>query len=330
MDMRCSFGQSGYFDARALSSRAMSKQNPSPNASTTAQASTDLPFAGAWADLRPHLKGHADTSDWDEPLTPNSRRLAFIDPEFLLRAETRGIRFQLELLKSELGLRAAGIQGTVAVFGSARCVAPEVAQQQLDAARNNGGDAIAQAERAVRTARYYAAAREFACIAARHGLTQPEAERLTICTGGGPGIMEAANRGAHDAGAPSVGLGIALPREQRFNPYVSPQLAFEFHYFALRKTHFMLRARALAVFPGGFGTLDELFSALALVQSGKVRPMPIVLFGSDYWRPLLDLDLLVEEGTIAPQDLHLITYADTPQAAWDAIVQFHGRGADDK
>ena len=260
--------------------------------------------------------------DTDQPLAPDSQRLAFADPEFLLRPETRGIRFQLELLKPDLGLQAAGIHGTIAVFGSARFVAPEAAQQQLDRARQNGDvSAVAQAERAVRTARYYAAAREFARLAARHSLTRPAADRLTICTGGGPGIMEAANRGAHDAGAPSVGLGIALPHEQRFNPYVSPHLAFEFHYFALRKMHFVMRARALVAFPGGLGTLDELCSTLTLVQTGKTRPVPIVLFGSDYWRRLLNMELLVEEGTIAPEDVRLISYVDTPQAAWDAIAQ---------
>jgi len=272
----------------------------------------------AWADLQAHIQTHVDTG---EPFAPDSQRLAFADPEFLLRPETRGIRFQLELLKPELGLQAAGVHSTIVVFGSARFVAPQEAQQQLAQARQSGdAQALAQAERAMRTSRYYAAAREFAQIAARRNLARPAAERLTICTGGGPGIMEAANRGAHDAGAPSVGLGIALPHEQRFNPYVSPHLAFEFHYFALRKMHFMMRARALVVFPGGFGTLDELFSTLTLVQTGKAGPVPIVLFGSDYWRRLLNLDLLVEEGAISPEDLRLLTHADTPQAAWDAIA----------
>jgi uncharacterized protein (TIGR00730 family) len=278
-------------------------------------------LVAAWADLQEDIQAYANTG---EPFAPDSRRLAFTDPEFLLRPETRGIRFQLELLKPELGLQAAGVHGTIVVFGSARFVAPEAAQQQLAQARQSGGaQALAQAERAMRTSRYYAAAREFARIAASRNLTRPAAGPLTICTGGGPGIMEAANRGAHDAGAPSVGLGIALPHEQRFNPYVSPHLAFEFHYFALRKMHFMMRARALVVFPGGFGTLDELFSTLTLVQTGKAGPVPVVLFGSDYWQRLLNLDLLVEEGAIAPEDLRLFTYADTPQAVWDAITRCH-------
>jgi uncharacterized protein (TIGR00730 family) len=275
------------------------------------------PISDAWADLQGPIQAHLDTG---EPFAPDSRRMAFADPEFLLRRETRGIRFELEILKPDLDLQAAGIHHTVVVFGSARFVAPEAAQQQLDQARSGGdANALAKAERAVRTSHYYAAARQFARIAASHGLSQPQAQRLTICTGGGPGIMEAANRGAHDAGALSVGLGIALPHEQRFNPWVPPHLAFEFYYFALRKMHFMMRARALVVFPGGFGTLDELCEALTLVQTGKARPMPIVLFGADYWQRLLHLDMLVEEGVIAPEDLDLITYADTPEAAWEAI-----------
>jgi uncharacterized protein (TIGR00730 family) len=279
------------------------------------------PLADAWADLQAHIQSHADTG---APFPPDSRRIAFADPEFLLRPETRGIRFELELLKPDLGLQAAGIHGTVVVFGSARFIAPDAAQRQLDQARQNGdAPALAQAERAMRTSRYYAAARELARLVAHHGLARPETERLVICTGGGPGIMEAANRGAHDMGAPSVGLGIALPREQHFNPYVSPHLAFEFHYFALRKMHFLMRARALVVFPGGFGTLDELFTMLTLVQTGKTRPVPIVLFGADYWQRLLRLDWLVEEGAIAPDDLRLLTYADTPQAAWDAIARHY-------
>jgi uncharacterized protein (TIGR00730 family) len=242
-----------------------------------------------------------------------------------LRPKAPDDHFESELLKSDLALQAAGVHRTIAIFGSARCVAPETAQAQLDQARESGdAQAIAQAERAMRTARYYTAARQFARLAAEHNLTQSEADhRFTICTGGGPGIMEAANRGARDAGALSVGLGISLPHEQRFNAYVSPHLSFEFRYFALRKMHFLLRARALVVFPGGFGTLDELFSALTLVQTGKIDPMPIVLFDTGHWQRLLNFDLLAQEGAIAPEDLRLTTYADTPQAAWDAITQFY-------
>ena len=146
---------------------------------------------------------------------------------------------------------------------------------------------------------------------------------FTVMTGGGPGVMEAANRGAHEMGAPTVGLNIALPHEQQANPYVTPSLSFKFHYFALRKMHFMMRAKALVAFPGGFGTLDELFEVITLVQTGKAKPVPIVLYGSDYWKRLLDLDVLLDEGAISPEDLNLFTYADDPATAWEAIRSFY-------
>ena len=189
-----------------------------------------------------------------------------------------------------------------------------------------GGDAqaMALAERAMRTSRYYTQAREFGRIVATYSLRQPQEEKMFICTGGGPGVMEAANRGAHDVGVPSVGLNIALPHEQETNPYVTPQLAFKFHYFALRKMHFLMRARALVAFPGGFGTLDELFEVLTLVQTRKAQKVPIVLFGSDYWRRLLNLQMLVDEGAIALEDLDLYQMADSPEDAWDIIRRFYG------
>ena len=171
---------------------------------------------------------------------------------------------------------------------------------------------------------YYAAAREFARIVAEHSLHQQPQDRLFICTGGGPGVMEAANRGAHDVGVPSVGLNIGLPHEQQTNPYVTPYLAFKFHYFALRKMHFMMRAKALVAFPGGFGTLDELFEVLTLVQTRKVRRVPIVLFGKSYWSRLLNLEMLVEEGAIASEDLQLYQLVDEPAQAWKVIQQFYG------
>ncbi|MDR0276163.1 MAG: TIGR00730 family Rossman fold protein [Burkholderiaceae bacterium] len=272
----------------------------------------------AWAELQAH-------AERGEPLQASACRLAFADPEFLLRRETRGIRFQLELLKPELGLEHAGIAHTVVVYGSARVLAPEQAASHLAAARAGGQpQAIAAAERGVRNARYYEAARRFGALVAAHGLTQPPQERLTICTGGGPGVMEAANRGAHELGAPSVGLNIALPHEQTANPYVTPHLCFKFHYFALRKMHFMIRAKALVAFPGGFGTLDELFEVLTLVQTRKVKPVPIVLYGRDYWQRLLNLEMLVEEGAIAPEDLRLFTVVDEPEQAWGVIREFYG------
>ena len=279
--------------------------------------STRSPLADAWAELQAH-------ADRGEPLQPDSYRLAFADPEFLLRPETRGIRFQLELLKPELALTAAGVHSTVVVYGGARFVAPEIAQEQLAAAQASGDtQALALAERAVRTSRYYQVSRDFARIVATYSLRQPQEEKLFICTGGGPGVMEAANRGAADVDVPSVGLNIALPHEQSANPYVTPELTFKFHYFALRKMHFLMRARALVAFPGGFGTLDELFEVLTLVQTRKARPVPIVLFGRDYWSRLLNLDMLVDEGAIAPEDLALYEVVDTPEEAWEVIRAFY-------
>lgn len=178
--------------------------------------------------------------------------------------------------------------------------------------------------RDVRNARHYDLARQFSRLVAQYSNGKPEAERLYICTGGGPGIMEAANRGAHDTGAMNVGLNIALPHEQNGNPYITPSLSFKFHYFALRKMHFMMRAKALVAFPGGFGTLDELFEVLTLVQTGKAKPVPIVLFGTAFWKKLINFEAMVEEGTISPQDLGLFLYTDDPQEAWDFIKGFYG------
>jgi uncharacterized protein (TIGR00730 family) len=274
-------------------------------------------LAEAWADL----KAHADAG---LPLQADAYRLAFADPEFLLRRETRGIRFQLEMLKPDLDQQAQGIENTIVVFGSARFPDPQAAQAQLAQARLSGdAKALAQAERDIRNAGHYDQARLFGRIVAEHSSRLPPQERLFICTGGGPGIMEAANRGAHEMGAPTVGLNIALPHEQAGNPYISPSLSFKFHYFALRKMHFMIRAKALVAFPGGFGTLDELFEILTLVQTGKSEPVPVVLFGSEFWKRLINFDMLVEEGVITAGDLDLFTFVDTPEAAWEAIQSFY-------
>ena len=275
-------------------------------------------LADAWQEL--HLQSHNGN-----PLQADSNRMAFADPEFMFRRETRGIRFQLEMLKPDLGQAEAGIESTVVVFGSARFVDPETAQQRLAEAEASGDAArIALAKRDVRNARHYDLARQFSRLVAQYSNGKPEAERLYICTGGGPGIMEAANRGAHDTGAMNVGLNIALPHEQNGNPYITPSLSFKFHYFALRKMHFMMRAKALVAFPGGFGTLDELFEVLTLVQTGKAKPVPIVLFGTAFWKKLINFEALVEEGTISPQDLGLFLYTDDPQEAWDFIKGFYG------
>ena len=274
-------------------------------------------LADAWAELGNYAgKAHL--------LEADANRLAFADPEFLLRRETRGIRFQLEMLKPELSQAQQGIEHTVVVFGSARFCAPDVAQAALlEAQQSDNPVALAQAQQQVRNSERYEQARLFAQRVAKDNAHTPQDQRFYICTGGGPGIMEAANRGAHDMGAPTVGLNIALPHEQHANPYVTPSLSFKFHYFAMRKMHFMMRAKALVAFPGGFGTLDELFEVVTLVQTKKAQPVPIVLFGSDYWKRLLNVDVLLEEGVVSKEDLQYLSYVDDPQAAWDVIKNFY-------
>ena len=283
----------------------------------TTQDLSEQRIADAWADLQ----AHADNGN---ALQADAYRLAFADPEFLLRRETRGIRFQLEMLKPDLAQHQLGIENTVVVFGSARFREQAEAEAALATARE-GGDAehIRKAEAILRNAHYYDEARAFGRLVARHSARCAKEDQMFVCTGGGPGIMEAANRGAHDEGALNVGLNISLPFEQSGNRFISPGLSFKFHYFALRKMHFMMRAKALVAFPGGFGTLDELFEVITLVQCKKAKPVPIVLFGSAYWKRLLDLQLLVEEGTISPEDLGLFKLVDDPQAAWDHIVRFY-------
>ncbi len=275
-------------------------------------------LADAWATLQ-------SQADQGAQLTPDANRVAFADPEFLLRRETRGIRMQLEMLKPDLGQQEHGINHTVVVFGSARFRSESEALALLAAAEKSGNSAdLARAQRLVRNAAYYEKARAFGAMVARYSTAQTASDKLFVCTGGGPGIMEAANRGAHEAGGISVGLNIALPHEQGANPYIPPELSFKFHYFALRKMHFMMRAKALVAFPGGFGTMDELFETLTLVQCKKSMPVPIVLFGSDYWKRLINFDVLVEEGAISPEDLKLFHYVDEPEDAWHIITAFYG------
>ncbi len=279
---------------------------------------TERRLADAWAELQNY-------ADQGNPLEADAYRLAFADPEFLLRRETRGIRFQLEMLKPDIDQTEQGIENTIVVFGSARFPAPEDAQAALTSAQLSGdAPALAIANRQLRNAHYYDQARLFARLVAGYSAHQRREERLFISTGGGPGIMEAANRGAHEMGAPSVGLNIALPHEQNANPYVTPTLSFKFHYFALRKMHFMMRAKALVAFPGGFGTLDELFEVITLVQTRKAKPVPIVLFGTAYWKRLFNTDVMLEEGVISQQDLELFSYVDDPQSAWDVVRTFYG------
>lgn len=257
-------------------------------------------------------------------MSPNAYRLAFADPEFLLRRETRGMRLQLEMLKPDLSQREQGVDHTVVVYGSARFPSPETAQASMQAAQASGHPAdMKLAERHLRNARYYDQARLFGRLVAQHSEGMHGQAKLHICTGGGPGIMEAANRGAHELGAATVGLNIELPHEQCANPYVTPSLSFKFHYFALRKMHFMMRAKALVVFPGGFGTMDELFEVMTLVQTGKSKPLPIVLFGSEYWNRLFNLEVMLEEGVISPEDMDLFHLVDEAEAAWDVIKRFY-------
>lgn len=283
----------------------------------TTQNLQERRLADAWAELQAQSNNGLE-------LQPDANRLAFADPEFLLRRETRGIRFQLELLKPDLEQQELGVDNTIVVFGSARFREPEVVAQMIEQAEQAGDAAALQRARKLeRNAHYYGKAREFARLVAAYSQTCPPEDRLYIATGGGPGVMEAANRGAHDLGVLNVGLNIALPHEQSANPYISPELCFKFHYFALRKMHFLMRAKALVAFPGGFGTLDELFEVLTLVQCKKAKPVPIFLYGSSYWKRLINFDVLVEEGAISADDLELFDYVDDPLDAWKGIQRFY-------
>jgi uncharacterized protein (TIGR00730 family) len=277
----------------------------------------DRRLADAWATL----KSHADAG---LPLDPDANRLAFVDPEFLLRRETRGIRFQLELLKPDLEQAAHGIENTIVVFGSARFRDAADSAALVRAAEKEGDPEVVRRAKALeRNAHYYENSRAFGRIVAEYSADKQPRDKLFVCTGGGPGIMEAANRGADEADGVSVGLSIALPMEEAANPYVTPALSFKFHYFALRKMHFMMRAKALVAFPGGFGTLDELFEVITLVQTRKAKQVPIVLFGSAYWKRLINFDMLVEEAVISPTDLALFQFADDPETAWELIRSFY-------
>lgn len=256
------------------------------------------------------------------PDTPQTRapayRLAFADSEFLLSEYTRNIRLQLEYLKPELTLIEKGINSTVVLFGGARIPEPggeAVSAKTATAKRNLEKNAI-----------YYQEAREFAQLASKASLRHQGREYVVV-TGGGPGVMEAGNRGAHDMGAASIGLNIVLEHEQAPNAYVTPELCFNFHYFAIRKMHFLVRARAVAVFPGGFGTMDELFETLTLIQTGRMGRIPILLFGSAFWSRVIDLDVLAEEGTISPEDTDLLKVVDTAEAGWKIIADFYGETA---
>jgi len=258
-----------------------------------------------------------------------SYQLAFQDPPFLLREELRPVRLQLEVLKPELILQEQHIESTVVVFGSARIPDPETAESKLvsaqaEYAKNNDDTLLAKkveaARKGLENSRYYDEARKLGHLIS----INTGKDKLVVVTGGGPGIMEAANRGAHEAGVPSIGMNITLPHEQAPNPYITPDLNFQFHYFAIRKMHLLMRAKSLVAFPGGFGTLDELFETLTLIQTRKVKPIPVLLFGQAFWERIINFEALVEEGTISAKDLDLFVYVETAEEAWELISEAIG------
>ncbi len=254
-----------------------------------------------------------------------SYKFAFDDEAFLSRRETIGIRFELELLKPEILLKEQGIEHTITVFGSTRFVSHDHA---LDLERDaKTPQEQAHAKQALLHSKYYESARKFGALVARYNATQDQnSNKLHICTGGGPGIMEAANRGAFETGDKTIGFNISLPREQHPNSYISPGLSFRFHYFALRKMHFMLRARAIVAYPGGFGSFDELFEVLTLIQTKKVVRIPVILVGSDYWSEMVNFTHMVEFGVIDAEDMQVIHFAETAQEAWQTIQEWYQLG----
>jgi uncharacterized protein (TIGR00730 family) len=257
----------------------------------------------------------------EAPQTQHSAyRLAFQDMDFLLREDLRPVRFQLELLKPELMLDEANIESTFVFYGSARIPEPDRADALIETAATDYQRVVA--ERLKAKAHYYEEARRLARIVSRVGPTDEGKRQFVVCSGGGPSIMEAANRGACDEGQESIGLNIVLRHEQMPNPFVTPSLSFQFHYFALRKMHFLLRARAVAVFPGGYGTFDEMFELLTLIQTGKVKPLPIVLFGREFWERVVNWEALAEEGVINIDDLDLFKFVESAEEAWDHVQTY--------
>ena len=258
-------------------------------------------------DARKDMKTSVEVADTQQTRAP-TYRLAFADPDFLCREELRPLRLQLELLKPEMALEEMGIESTVVLFGGARIPDPV----NKDSART---------ETLAELSKYYTEARKFAAHCTRACLANGD-KKYVVCTGGGPGVMEAGNRGAADVGGESISLNIVLPHEQSPNQYATPELCFNFHYFAIRKMHFLLRAKAIAVFPGGFGTMDELFEALTLIQTGRMEPMPILLFGEDFWRKVINWEALAEAGTIGADDLKLFRFVETADEAWDVLLNW--------
>ncbi len=250
-------------------------------------------------------------------------RLAFRDSDFILREELRPVRFQLELLKPEMLMDEARIGSTLVIYGSARIPPPEAVETALKGAEDLPEEERKVVENLAAKAKYFEEAYKLARIASEKSIIEDGKRQFVICSGGGPSIMEAANKGASDAGAESIGLNIVLPHEQAPNAFVTPYLSFRFHYFALRKMHFLIRARAVAVFPGGFGTMDELFETLTLIQTHKMKPIPILLFGKEFWDRIINFEALADEGTINHKDLELFHWCETAEDAWDCIADFY-------
>lgn len=282
------------------------------------------PYPTAEEDLR------SSSRKPDSPqASSSSYRLAYADQDFLLRDELRAVRMQLELLKPEIMLQEHGIEQTVVIFGSTRIISPDEALKEVEKAKKeliqNPSNPelmrkITHFGKHLARSRYYDEARQFARLVADTCELCCKC-RFFVMTGGGPGIMEAANRGASEANAKTVGLNIVLPFEQRPNPYITPELCFQFHYFAARKMHFLMRARAMVAFPGGFGTMDELFESLTLIQTKKIKPIPVLLFGKEFWEKAINFDFLLEEEVISPEDLHIFRFVETAQEAWDILTK---------
>ena len=266
-------------------------------------------------------------ADTESPRTPQTAhpayRLAFRDSDFLLREELRPVRFQLELLKPEMLLDEARVGSTIVFYGSARIPPPQAVKIALEGAKNLPEPERQVVESLVAKAKYCEEAYRLARLVSEKSIVEDGKRQFVVCSGGGPSIMEAANKGASDAGAESIGLNIVLPHEQAPNPYVTPYLSMRFHYFALRKMHFLRRARARALFPGGFGTMDELFETLTLIQTQKMKPIPILLFGREFWDKVVNFEALAEEGVIGPADLELFHWCETAEDAWEHVARFY-------
>jgi uncharacterized protein (TIGR00730 family) len=286
-----------------------------------------------WSEPKSHQEDPNAPERVRQIMASPSYRRADCDLDFLQRDEVRPSRLQLEFLKPEVFFEEQGVGDTIVVFGGTRIVEPAVARLKVEQARQaleqNPQDPtlrsrLAVTERILAKSHYYEVARELGRIVGRAGQRTSEC-RLIVITGGGPGLMEAANRGAYEVGAKSAGLNIALPYEQFPNPYITPELCFQFRYFGLRKMHFMMRAKALVAFPGGYGTLDELFGALCLIQTRKIKPLPVVLVGEQYWRRVFDVEFLAAEGTIDPEDTELFCFAETGEQIWKIIWEWYER-----